>query len=195
MLPGTTQHHFSAPLCTASVCPLHATTGRAAPAQPLHFGSQPHSLLSLTTGLELLLLSICKPCEMPPVCNPLSQISSPLSPICYLFLSAHCTQGYFTKKKKANLHKEAFTLNTDLNNHRETKCKNNHLKSQSCISCTGTHHFALRSQTPLCAACTTPATPVSGKRLALNSPKPNQDTTQPILFQFTPPYEFPQLPL
>lgn len=73
---------------------------------------------------------------MPPVYNPLPPISNTLSPICYLFLLVERTQGSFIKK--TNLQKEAFTLNTHLNNHRKTKCKNNHLKSQSCISCIGT---------------------------------------------------------
>lgn len=127
---------------------------------------------------------------MPPVYNPVPPISSPLALVWALFLSSEHTQGSFINK--ADLQEEAFTLNVALNNHRKSKCKTHHPKPQPCISCIG---FAQRSQTPSCAACTTPAIPVSGKRLALNSPKPNQDTTQPILFQFTPPYELPQLPL
>ena len=73
---------------------------------------------------------------MPPVYDPLPPISDPPSPICNLFLSVERTQGSFIKK--ANLHKEAFTLNVHLQNHRKTKCKNNHLESQPCVSCIGT---------------------------------------------------------
>lgn len=66
---------------------------------------------------------------------------------CHRF-PTHCHQfvTYFSQLstyrvlllKKANLQKEAFTFNMYLSNHRKTKCKNNHLKSQPCISCIGT---------------------------------------------------------
>lgn len=65
---------------------------------------------------------------------------------CHRF-PTHCHQfvTYFSQLsahrdpllKKQICRRRLFTLNIHLNNHRKTKCKNNHLKSQSCISGVG----------------------------------------------------------
>lgn len=108
IIPGFVALNHSTPLLSSSVHSLHLSrvchsgmcSSSSAASLWVSAPQPPHTLLSLTTGLELLLLPKCKPCEMPPVCNLLSLISSPLSPICYLFLLAEHTQGYFIKKRQ-----------------------------------------------------------------------------------------------